>query len=151
MADPTKNEPAPATIQQLEAAFPGREKFVMDTLRSGCTMAQAYEKFPAFVKAENDALAADVAKKDARIKELESLGREGNAGSAVAGGGQGGAGGDTQYKTFAQAVTGLQAANPKMSKGEATREAGRQFPHLYAAAKPLDNSRHESIPAGFKV
>lgn len=145
-----KTEPA-ATIAQLEAAFPGREKFVMDSLRGGLTMTQAYEKFPAFVAAEQKAASDDLAKKDARIQELEKAAREYGAGGPVsastAGGGNGAAANGGKFKTLQAAIDAEMAANPKLSRGEATRNAARAHPDLYRASIKSDTSRHEAITA----
>jgi ClpP class serine protease len=123
-------KPVAAAVADLEQAFPGREKFVLDCVKQGRTMDQAKAAYADHVAAENKTLAGEAAQAKQKIADLEaqvkSLGDAGRGTQPVSGAGGQGGGAPADYEAEVARVV----RDEKKSIGEATRLVNQRHPEL---------------------
>jgi ClpP class serine protease len=78
-----ESKPKPASIQELETAFPGEDKFVLDSAKKGLTLADAKGAFADVLAERVKSANAETVKAQARVAELEKLNGAGRGGAAV--------------------------------------------------------------------
>lgn len=135
-APATSNEPKPATIAELKAAFPTNPAFALDSAEKAMTLLEARAAYADVLAKENEELRKKAAAPQQQPTQTNKPGVKPIATAAVAGGSDGNRvssayGSGEAADQFKSMVEELRAKNPRMSKMDAVSRVARENPELH--------------------